>query len=111
MATFTGLETVNNIVRISTASTGTLYTVPANTYSRIHVEKVVLGASSSFTIGENAYATGGPSGAAYISSMVKNGSTLSVSAELSEVILYAGQTISTGGTATTRLTIIEYAIP
>lgn len=112
MATFSGGETLIGVVRLATSSTGTLYTAPANTYARVYLEKVSMGASASFTIGQHTFTTGG-GGSATISSGIKTQSNgaVSVSDPVEVMVLYAGQTISQTTSNGVYATILEFSIP
>ena len=106
MATFSGNETVNAVVRVSTSSSGVVYTCPTNKYAKVFVEKVTLGAGNNIVIGENTF-TNGSGSPVDASTMFSNANFDNIR----DIYLYDGQTIINTHSSNVRMTIIEFAIP
>ena len=87
MATFSGGETIVNVLSVSGSSIGTIYTVPAGRYAKIHVNKLDMadtGDRIDFA-GQSAF---GPLRIGFV--QVPSGMETAVQ----EMILTAGQSIS-----------------
>lgn len=109
MATFSGNETVNGVVNLSTVqsvSSATLYTVPTNKYAKVYVKRLFIqtNAASYFRFGQSDYTK----------SLIAT--INSTSPYVLELAMYDGEQIlivSSSGSDNFyySITIIEFAIP
>ena len=111
MATFTGGETVVNVVSVNFSGTGTAYTVPAGRYARVVIQGLTLNNTAAVNVGGVGYTNSSGSAQTIWNVGGYNGVAGAAAGNSNEFVLNTGETIVFTGTGTLKLNGLEYNLP